>query len=526
MTISNLDAYHSAIVRIATVRNHAIPEHTYLLFASVELLTTNRPVPDSMKVDKNGIPQTYKSGEMNFDLAFRKVAMDVDEALNWYRSLQTDPRLPIPRLKADCGKYDGKPIQTFSLQDEPRWPGLASPVVDPSLFGTGDDLYPTPFIGAGAHPSQIHRQLSVSNPLLERMLGDQGACEWLQWRVHFNITRHDELLGGAVLVVPDPDVRLVRTFKARNKEGTEYLVGEVQPHHKRSLKGLSFTHFEERFGAVNIYQRFDVTEELMILPVPDQLEQTGYVLAHTERGLIDQQIALPYMRKFNYESITPSRHVSVTTEDDRHKNAKVTEHQIVEVSRDLRHPIDPTEGKSIPRDAASRFYASSERRRAQRLAGQQQMQWFDNRTTALEFIRRQIGSARRSVFIVDPFADGQDLFNFGHFITNREIQLRLLTSRLSFKNDAFMKANFAEAARSFKERDVPIPDVRVLRGRSPPLHDRFLVIDDDIWLSGNSLNNIGERASVMLKLFNASTIIERLERHFKEARILDLEVDG
>ena len=71
------------------------------------------------------------------------------------------------------------------------------------------------------------------------------------------------------------------------------------------------------------------------------------------------------------------------------------------------------------------------------------------------------------------------------------------------------------------------PEIKVLRGgKHPPVHDRFLVIDGDVWLTGNSLNSIGERASVMLKLPDAGAVRARLERLFDEAQSLQLKSDG
>ena len=37
---------------------------------------------------------------------------------------------------------------------------------------------------------------------------------------------------------------------------------------------------------------------------------------------------------------------------------------------------------------------------------------------------------------------------------------------------------------------------RVMRGQSD-LHDRFLVVDNNVWILGTSLNNFGERATTI-----------------------------
>jgi hypothetical protein len=522
--IPDLDAYHSAIIRIATVRDRPDAEHALLLFASVELVTGSRPVPDSSPVNERGVPQVCRPKEANFDLAFRRVAMSAIDAVDWYRSLKQHPNLPIPLRDTDRGRYDGREIQVAELMDEPIWPSFSTPLADPSLFGSADDFYPTPFIGSGAHPARVHRQLAALTPLLERVIENTEAQAWLRRRIHFDIARYDELIGGAVLVIPDPDVRAVRTFMARNADGRERMVGEVLPHRGRSLDGLTLTLFEERFGAMHLFKTFNVDETLMIAPPSDQLEHTGHALSHVERGLVDQQKALPYLRAINLNIGIIGRHVRVETREGRRKDAKKVTHDIHETTFSNSSVIGLDPDTSAPRAPTSRFSANSARRHRQRIARQQEFQWFDNRDTALKFIRNRIGRARETILIVDPYADEEDLFNFGHFITRSDIKLRLLTSLLAFENNGVIQTRFEKVLLSFSERGVPTPEIRILGGgKNPPLHDRFLIIDRDVWMSGNSLNAIGERASVMLKLPDPSSILGRLEDLFGEARPVPIE---
>jgi len=520
----NIEGYHSAIVRLATVRDRSSAVHPHLLFSSVELVTESRPQPDSTPLSENGVPHVFRARDANLDLAFRRVAMNVANAVDWYRSLKHKATLPIPQHEADRGRHDGTALQTSPMLDEPKWPSLSTPLADPSLFGSAEDLYPTPFLGSGAQPARVHRQLADLSPLLERVIADAEARAWLRRRINFDIGEHDELVGGAVLVVPDPDVRAVHTFMARDADGREHLVGEILPRRGRSLNGLTLTLFEERFGAMHLFESFSVGEDLMIVSATGRLEHTGHALSHVERGLVDQQKALPYIRSIGLNMGVVGRRVRIKTRDGRRKNAPSVTHDINEVTLASSSVIG-LEGESVTsRDPTMRFHQSSERRRRQRLSKQQELQWFDNRETAVRFIRERIGRAQSVVFIVDPYADGKDLFDFGHFITRREIQLRLLTSRLAFQDDETMRASLKEAILSFAERGVPLPEVRILRGaKSPPLHDRFLVIEGDVWLSGNSLNNIGERASVILKLPDPSSVLERLERLFEQAQPAPIE---
>jgi hypothetical protein len=62
-------------------------------------------------------------------------------------------------------------------------------------------------------------------------------------------------------------------------------------------------------------------------------------------------------------------------------------------------------------------------------------------------------------------------------------------------------------------------EVRVISASS--LHDRFLVVDDDVWFVGNSLNSLGEKASMIIRLPNPNEVIGRLHELSSKASTLD-----
>jgi hypothetical protein len=59
--------------------------------------------------------------------------------------------------------------------------------------------------------------------------------------------------------------------------------------------------------------------------------------------------------------------------------------------------------------------------------------------------------------------------------------------------------------------------VRFMRNQDgdPILHDRFLAVDGAVWFSGNSLNAIGQRESMIIKLPDANSVMSRLREIFE-----------
>jgi hypothetical protein len=66
------------------------------------------------------------------------------------------------------------------------------------------------------------------------------------------------------------------------------------------------------------------------------------------------------------------------------------------------------------------------------------------------------------------------------------------------------------AARAAREVNHTI--VRVMTGKHPAIHDRFLIVDDRAWLLGSSLGAFGERGSMLVELPFPTQVLPELER--------------
>lgn len=60
-------------------------------------------------------------------------------------------------------------------------------------------------------------------------------------------------------------------------------------------------------------------------------------------------------------------------------------------------------------------------------------------------------------------------------------------------------------------RTIRLPEVRVMHGKDPPIHDRFLIVDDHVWLLGSSFNEFGARGSMMVRIGGSDRLLEDLE---------------
>jgi hypothetical protein len=517
--ISTFGCYEYAIARLATVVPRAGGDKSrvsapLLVFASLEFLTTDRPVPDTTPLDRDDVPPHIRSGSSGSTIYFRRIAMTAGDALSWYKAA-ADGKLAPPRAacKRDRGRHDEKPLRAPNLTEEPPWPGLAFPVEGQALFG-GEAYYPTPFIGASASPARIHRLMAAADPDLIAFAEDEDACAWLAPRVHCRLDDYPELLGSIALVAPDPQVRSIRQYLT-HKDGKESFVTAIRPRFGRSLEGLELTILEERFGAISTFVRKEVPPHgIVVTSAPDKIRTSGYMLAHPERGLIGFQSPLPFVRTVGLTTELLSRRVRIQTRDSKKKDAETKTHDIAEFAGSQSLVGDQTP----PLDAHSRYFDGVEHRKVARLGEQR---WFDNPASARAFVRSLIGRARTEVFVADAFFGPEELAAYLHFVHRLGIKLKLLTSSKALGSGADRAVSarqLHEVIAGFHARGLKDVQVRIMRNTEgePLLHDRFLVVDGAVWFSGNSFNAIGHRESLLVRVPDPAPVILRLQTIFEE----------
>lgn len=102
--------------------------------------------------------------------------------------------------------------------------------------------------------------------------------------------------------------------------------------------------------------------------------------------------------------------------------------------------------------------------------------------------------ANDKIVICDPYFGANELYKYVFRQRSLDVSVRILTSKNINK----------EQAKSLKEAIDKYNKVvngsevkcKVMRGQSD-LHDRFLVVDDRVWILGTSFNNFGERATTI-----------------------------
>jgi hypothetical protein len=107
---------------------------------------------------------------------------------------------------------------------------------------------------------------------------------------------------------------------------------------------------------------------------------------------------------------------------------------------------------------------------------------------------------------------------FGHARTRPSVELRILVGASFLRGESSEYPGqehgdlMQKALAGFDQRKGTGPlNIHVMPGSSPVVHDRFVITDDEVWFSGQSLGDVGRRAGLIIRIPDPRTVISEIE---------------
>lgn len=150
----------------------------------------------------------------------------------------------------------------------------------------------------------------------------------------------------------------------------------------------------------------------------------------------------------------------------------------------------------------------------------------DSKNRAQTTVRELLNKSKTRCMILDPYFGSGDLI-YVITIQNISLPIQIISSvdylERSIKKDdqkeprtlkKLKSKTYAhqlqEGIKGFKKLySQQTIECRVLKGSPSPLHDRYIVVDDDVYLLGSSLNEFGARATTIIKVPTPKRLIEQ-----------------
>lgn len=492
-----LDAELTLIVRHSTGS-----ERADLLFGVVELRPREQLHSPAL-VDGAGQPLRSKLTESTYAYALRK-PVSVPEALAFFGA--TDRSL----------EFDGKRLQIDArgLRD------TSTPEL-PLLLDEQDPL--------GNLLPERHGGIRVASKVGEgeARFGDfssqyspERLAKFRQWvvdAIHADLIAYSEYFGSLHLLLPNP---ILRHVNSRNEPDRGCVAVELAIRRGASLEGCSIQLTDHRVAGIGFDRTEHKLKERMLIAVPRDPHELELKL-HGPSGLLYRSKGI-FLRgiSINMELIARSRKVQDPRDPTRSDTVGL-------IDGDERPMLV---GDVSPADSPEHAEGLLAQARARRGLASTSFRLFPSgsRAEAREHLRSLIKSARTQLLFADVFLSARDVLEYATFATSLRLTVRLLGSR-SFaaqKVDESGKLQgdlLSERIASIAKQDPALRlECRLVRGKKPDFHDRFLVIDEHVYVLGSSLNEFGERLTTLVRWNDPAAIRAELEARWSTNRSVAL----
>lgn len=482
------DDYIGAAVRLTTVMQE---EGQHLLFACVELYPHEIPLPP-----KYTTPLEKRIGKRS-TLVSTIAVMPVGDALEWYEGALRG-QLKVPGIAADVN------VGVHQLASEP---GLGRLV-------TGGDL---PFGTRWHCGPRIHHLVPMEDPpaALNWLLADSrartAAREWLAGTLGFDVLAYDEYLFSLVLLAPNPVARSA-VWYVRDKlpDGGEKIGISVLPRHRASPSDVEVHFREERAEGTSLLRECGLDSYgLGEIDLPQPCGRSRLEIISRSRGVLGIFGGEGFWRDVSVESRILSQKGEVFV-PGRRKTEASSAYPVGHWEPQLRR------ARQVPTLSAQLRVLELKERRATRSGkarpeamalgedGEERL-FFQDRDRAVRAIGGLIAHAQSAVVFVDAFFSHVEVRQFAFATQLSGVGVHVLVGRGDYlwarasaedPDSKVLGDLFAEDLRALEEEvkrmGLRLPDVKLMGDEARTYHDRFLVIDDQVWHVGHSFNQIGE----------------------------------
>jgi hypothetical protein len=494
--------YGQAVVHLAWDRHSETNERT-LLFAFVELLPIEIPPPIDDYDPKS--PRCYKRLDKHY-VYVRHAVMTAKQALDWYLACRA----------GTATTPEGVPLRLADLGEEPAWPGL---------IATSDEATTIPFCPPWMQHPRTHHLLPLADFDFQALwTADEQteARKWLQGRLHFDLGKYPEYWGSIHLLAPNPVYRKLHTRLQPRGTTSESVLLKFQPRAGQSVEGLEVRFAEKDPWGVTASRRIPVESRLLRMNFEREVTAVSVEVMDPKRGFLKTtKQSHTFVKTFQID-------VSLA-----HKAIIRTSGKSFEVMRSSapERRIGGT-NTSIPK-ARLRLSSGHYARKQQATAKTQDQRWFrDQKEEAQAYLQSLLNEADEQVLVVDPYFGAEELVQFALAVGRSDIPIRLLTSSEILKEPVSKQSDIEKGAQLWDvfgqvqrlEHINPF-EIRVMPGKKPAIHDRFLVVDKRIWLIGSSLNEFGSRGTMMLALPDPDAVRGDIEKAWHESETLEKWVE-
>jgi len=478
-----------------------------LLFAAIELLPKNlEAAPDDLE------PRCQRlGGNSDHEVNILRWHASPEEAVAWCGAAANG----LAQLPGWKSQPESHPLKIGRLASEPPWPSFT--------FESEPFWGSTPLWGNRPGGSRISQFLCVGEkpgPYQWTETERERARDWLRENLPIDLFARPVLWGSLNLILPNP--LFCRISERLTSEDGNRVALELVPYPGKSLEGLQVVVREHRPAGAAIVSVHELPSSRVLLDFPHEVHLLEIAILCPRRGLLFSSKPAVFIRQIllQYDLIAGQRDVIVPSRSRRRKQERH--------STQIKSPDRTTAVGDRPVRGGLDIALQDRLDLRQSKDADIGFRWFNGDIdAATTFIRGLIAKARQRVTIVDAYLDRRELGLFALANATRGVVVRILTSKMFLRDGTERgrtrqrEKDFLAALDSICAQDhTTAIEVRVMGGEKAGIHDRFLMLDEELWLLGSSLNEFGDRGSTAIRLPYAPNVGKDIEQEWAKAQPL------
>ena len=401
-------------------------------------------------------------------------------------------------------------LATFSSDEEPIL--IHSNLTESTRFGAVLPRRPTALAVLSKYDTTEATRTWLTDRLLSRVV------EHVRETLQIDLDRFQEQLGGLHLCFANP---VLRRFERSVTADERTLLVRCFERAGCSVAGCELELSNEWPPVGNGFRlREIVTAPFFALTMPAQPHQLRVRLFDRNGRCIEDDSGV-FLREVAIDlGIRSHRRITYTSPAGRRDS-----YDVEAVSYE-----SPRRQATRPRSPLQHVDAALRARELDDLAASRVFLYFPggdaSRREALAIVRELAGGARDRCDVVDPYLSADDVAVLVPFVRDARCPVRLLSSRKFLQDRGEDGATFESrlAVRVEELRgQLPFPiAASQMGGRDrSPVHDRVLVVDENVYLLGSSLSEFGSRATTIFRVPDPRRLRAEVDAWWADAAPLD-----
>lgn len=509
--MSELTLFEDAEITIAWVWDKTTKQ-SINIFSVIEMCPKEQPASAAIQSNNNKtVFQKRISGNLTLYIT-RLFKVNQVEALEFYRGSGNVHSLDI----------EGKPLQMSSMgrmiQDPPNEIPL---LIEANLYP--DDQALSNLLPKRPVAQRVCSLLDM-NESTYRHIGDKNmkkVSDTIKDVLSINLMKYPEYTGSFLLSMPNPYLRgkAIQLYH----EQTAIIV-ELYLRKGRDLRGGMIEITDERKGGQGFMEKAVISQPYLVIPIPYPPEKLR-VRLFSPQGVLLSEKSNYFMNKLqlNMHIAGPTRSINL-----KGKDGETIDAFEVPTYSSERSIIDAEDEASIHAKLAK----ADELRLLERLEETNTFVYFpgnndESKRKAAQVVRKLISETSENCIICDPYLSGSDVVRYATHVRNSGAEIKLLSSAnfLTRKSTEGERQGdiLYSTIQQLKQQDPTLKiTCKVLLGnKKSPLHDRFLLIDEKVYILGSSLNEFGSRATTLFSVPDARKIERQVDSWWEDSPTLD-----